>query len=169
MSLLGRVFGQRQDPLLERAESLVQAAHVNAVELYTLLLDRFAVLREADPEHWHLILLTVAGVFIAATRLNNLGLGDKREERLMAVVAERLDEWNPDGIRAFEDCKGLFEREFDRLTAAGHEARFTASDAVGLWVVWNMLGRAPQTDEEVMLVRATGGMVTHAFFNWWDA
>jgi len=155
------------DPLLERAENLVQAAQINAVGMFTPLVDRFPILREVDIEHSDFI-LTVASVFMAATRLDNLRLDDARDEKLMEVVAERLDQWKPDGIRGFEDCKGLFESEFDRLTKAGHEPRFVASDAVGKWIVWNILGRPPQTDEECMLVRATGGMVTHAFFDWWD-
>jgi hypothetical protein len=123
-------------------------------------------LREVNVEHWDFI-LTVAGVFMAATRLNNLHLSDAREENLMESVAESLAKWKPDGLRGFEDCKSLFESEFDRLTAAGHEPRFIASDAVGKWIVWNVLGRAPETKDECMLVRATGGMVTHSFFDWW--
>jgi len=82
---------------------------------------------------------------MAATRLNNLRLGDTREDNLMEVVAKRLNEWKPDGIRGFEDCKGLFEREFDRLERAGHDPQFVAADAVGQWIVWNVLGRPPQT------------------------
>jgi hypothetical protein len=169
VSFLRRLFRQtnQPDPLLERAENLVQAAQINAVGMFTPLLDRFPILRQVDVEHSDFI-LTVASVFMAATRLNNLRLGDDREERLMEVVAARLDQWKPDGIRGFEDCKGLFESEFDRLTKAGHEPRFVASDAVGKWIVWNVLGRPPQTDEECILVRAAGGMVTHAFFDWWD-
>lgn len=160
-------FGQKPDPLLERAATLLQAAHISAVGMFIPLLDRFPVLREAAAEHWDFI-MTVAGVFMAATRLNNLHLEETREERLMQALTERLHEWNPDGIRAFEDCKQLFESEFDRLTEAGHETRFVGSDALGMWIVLNVFGRAPQGEEECMLVRATGGMTTHAFFDWWD-
>ena len=167
VSFLRGLFGEKQDPLLDRAADLVQAAQINAVGKFTPLLERFPILRQADTEHWDFI-LTVAGVFMAASRLNNLRLGETREEKLMEVVAERLNRWNPDGIRGFEDCKGLFEREFDRLVAAGHDTQFVTSDAVGKWIVWNVLGRPPQTDEECMLVRRTGTMATHAFFDWWD-
>ena len=167
VSFLRGLFGERQDPLLERAGDLVQAAQINAVGMFTPLLERFPILRQVDTERWDFI-LTVASVFMAASRLNNLRLGDTREEKLMEVVAERLNQWKPDAIRGFEDCKGLFEREVDRLAAAGHEPRFVASDAVGKWIVWNVLGRPPQTDEECMLVRATAAMATHAFFDWWD-
>jgi hypothetical protein len=167
VSFLRGMFGGKHDPLLKKAGDLVQAAQINAVGMFTALLERFPILRQLDTKHWDFI-LTVAGVFMAASRLNNLRLGDAREEMLMEVVAERLNQWKPDGVRGFEDCKGLFEREFDRLAAAGHDPRFLASDAVGTWIVWNVLGRPPQSDEESMLVRATGTMTTHAFFYWWD-
>lgn len=155
------------DCLLENAKNLVPAAHCNAFSMFTPLLDRFPILLQADVERSDFI-LTVAGVFVAATRLVNARLDKELKERLMMVVTERLTQWNPDGLDSFEDCKRLFEDEFDRLTKAGHEPRFVASDAMGKWIVWNLLGRPPQTDEECILVRATGTIVTHAFFDWWD-
>ena len=105
---------------------------------------------------------------MAATRLNNLRLGDIREDKLMNVVSKRLNEWMPDGIHCFDDCKGFFEAEFDRLNATGYEPRFVASDAVGLWIAWNLLGRSPKTEEELQLVRTTGILATTPFFDWWD-
>jgi hypothetical protein len=135
--------------------------------MFTPLLDKFSDLRQVDVEDWDFF-LTVAGVFMAATRLHNLQLGNDREERLMEIVADRLDKWNQYGIRAFEDCKEFFENEYNRLCTAGHEQRFVASDAVGMWIVWNVLKRPPQTDEECMLARATGIMIVHAFFDWWN-
>jgi hypothetical protein len=161
------LFGEKQDPLQEKAATLVQAARASAVGMFVPLLDRFPALREADPDHWDFV-LTIAGTFMAATRLNNLGIGDAREEKLMEIVAVQLSEWKPDGIRGFEDCKGFFESEFDRLSAAGHPVRFVASDAVGKWIVWNVLGRPPETEEECTLVRTTGTMVTHSVFDWWE-
>jgi hypothetical protein len=160
------LFGEKEDPLLERAATLVEAAQAHAVGMFTPLIDRFPILRKVDIERWDFI-LTVAGVFMAATRLNNLRLGDAREEKLMGVVAERLNEWKPGGIRGFDDCKGLFEEEFDRLNAAGHDPRFVASDAVGNWIVRNVLGHVPETNEECMLVRSAGTLTTYAFFDWW--
>jgi len=158
---------QGRDPLLESAEKLVPAANISAIGMFTPLLDKFPLLRPIDIKHWDSI-VTVAAVFMASSRLNNLRLEEGREERLMEVVAERLDQWQADGTHVFEDCKKLYESEYDRLAAAGHEQQFLASDAVGKWIVWNVLGRAPNTNDECMLVRAVGAMVTHAFFDWWD-
>jgi len=89
----------------------------------------------------------------------------------MEIVAKKLNDWDPDGIRAFEDCKSLFETEYDRLKASSEyqkDNRFLSSDALGIWIVWNLFGRQPQSDEEVNFVRTIGSTVTHAFFDWWQ-
>lgn len=166
MGILSGFLRPEQDPLHKQAENLVAAAQINATTMFVPLLDKFPFLREANVEHWDFI-VTVAGVFMAASRLTGLRVGEDREEKLMETVAERLEEWSPDGVRAFEDCKGLYETEYNRLAAASHEPRFLASDAVGKWIVWNVLGRAPSGRDECMLVRTAGGLVTHAFFDWW--
>jgi hypothetical protein len=110
--------------------------------------------------------VTVAGVFIAASRLQNLRLSNDRKQELMDVVARDLADWRPEnGIHGFEDCKAAFERNFDSLTRIQHEPRFIASDALGMWVVWNLLGRAPVAEEERKLARAVGTAVVHNFLH----
>jgi len=87
----------------------------------------------------------------------------------MDVVARSLADWSPqNGIRGFEDCKAMFERNFDALTRSQHEPRFVASDALGMWIVWNLLERAPAAEEERKLVRVVGAAVVHHFFSWWS-
>lgn len=167
MSVWGGLSQSKPDPLQKQAERLLFAAQVNATTMFVPLLDKFPFLREVKVEHWDFI-VTVAGVFIAASRLNALSVGDEREEKLMETVAQHLKKWSGDGLRAFEDCKCLYETEYDRMAAAGHELQFLASDAVGKWIVWNVFGRAPNDQDECILVRTTGGMVIHAFFDWWN-
>jgi hypothetical protein len=134
--------------LLRQADTLVQAAETYAIGTFTALLKKFSFLREVDKEHWDFI-LTIAGVFIAVTRLGNLRLGENRERKLMGKVGLKLTQWNPTkGRRSFEDCASFFERTFDVLTSAGDEPQFVASDALGSWLVWNVLGRPPQSEEE---------------------
>jgi hypothetical protein len=154
------------DPLLRQADTLVQTAETYAIETFTPLLKKFSFLREVDNGHWDFI-LTIAGVFIAVTRLGNLGLGENRQRKLMGKVGVKLTEWNPTNARRyFEDCASFYERAFDTLTSAGGE--FVASDALGSWVVWNVLGRPPHSEEERSLVRTVGGMISHTFSNWWE-
>ena len=151
----------------EKAAALVQMAGINAVGMYTPLLDRFPIMSQVDVKWWD-FLVTVAGVFIAATRLNEICTDAALQDNLMQIVAKHLDEWDQRGIRAFEDCKTLFEREFDRLTASGCDPRFVAADALGIWIVWNILNKVPHMDDECMLAHTVGTMVTHAFFDVWN-
>ncbi len=167
MGLIGKLFGSGQDPLVERAKELVAGAQIMAVSSLMPLSERFHFLEEIQPDDWDFF-VTVATVFMGATRLDNLRLNEGREDKLMALVASRLSEWNKDGIDSFEDCKAFFTSAFDSLTNAGYDSRFVASDSVGKWIVWNVLRRAPQSDEERLLVRAIGGIVTHAVFDWWE-
>jgi hypothetical protein len=136
--------------------------------MFVPVLDQHPLLKTVKPESWDFF-VTVAGVFIAASRLQNSQLSANRKQELMDAVARGLADWSPEnGIRGFEDCKAAFERNFDSLTRSQHEPRFIASDALGMWVVWNLLGRAPAAEEERKLARAVGTAVVHNFFTWWN-
>jgi hypothetical protein len=168
VSFFRGLFGRKGDPLQGQAETLVDAARINATGFFIPLLDKFPILRDADIGRWDFF-LTIAGVFIAATRLRNLNLETAREEHLMAIVSDRLVAWDSaHGLAAFEDCKSFFERTFDGLTDTGHEPRYVASDSIGAWIIWNIFDRAPKTEEERQLTRAAGVMIVHVFHNWWS-
>src|SRR5882672_1821199 len=130
MARIQPLSGSNEDPLKQRADTLVSAAQINAVGSFTSLRDKFQFLSNVKLEDWDFF-VTVATVFMGATRLNNLRMDEAREDKLMEIVAGRLNEWSKDGMRGFEDCKRLFESEFDRLIQAGRDSRFVASDSVG--------------------------------------
>ena len=158
----------KDDGLRESAERLVPSASVNAAAMFVPMLDQHPLLKKVNPEQWD-FLLTVAGVFMAATRLQKAQLGDDRKQELMDVVARGLAHWSPkNGIRGFEDCKAMFKGNFDALTSIQHEPRFIASDAIGMWIVWNLLQRPPEAEEARKLARAAGASVVHTFFSWWS-
>jgi len=137
--------------------------------MFVPMLDQHPLLKKVNPARWDFV-LTIAGVFMAPTRLQSLQLRDDRKQELMDVVARGLDQWSPkDGTRGFEDCKAMFERNFDALTSIQHEPRFIASDAIGMWIVRNLLQRPPEGQEEQKLARAAGASVVHTFFSWPDA
>ena len=166
MNILGRLFKSKQDPLQKQADSLVSAAGINAISLFMTLCEKFPLLGKPDVGHWDFT-VTIAGVFMGVSRLNHLHLSDAREDVLIEVVAKNLVHKYQDGILAFEDCKAFYETEYDRLASAGYDPAFLASDALGKWIVFNVLKRAPKSKDEAALVRAVGGIVTHAFFDWW--
>jgi hypothetical protein len=166
VNLLGKLLG-RESNHLANAEALVAVSRVAAVPMIGTLREEYPVLNSVDSEQWDFI-VTVAGVFIATSRLEHLRLRDKQKKQLLEVIARKMDEWKPDALTAFDDCKVLFEREFDGLTLGGHEARFVGSDAIGIWITWNILGRQPRTPEEIQLMRTVGVMVTGTMFNYWQ-
>ena len=76
-----------------------------------------------------------------------------------------------EGIAAFEDCKAFFDRTYDALerdTAYRDQPEFLGADAIGSWIVWNLVGHAPDSTDERRLVRVLGSLVTHSFFTWWS-
>jgi len=155
--------------LIEKADRLVGAANVFAVGSFVPTLDHFPILSKVNPRHWDFI-LSVAGVFIVATILNGLQLDNDQGDTLMDIVEKKLSEWDTDGTRAFDDCKSLFEKEYDRLAVSPEyqkDRQFISVDALGIWIVWNLFNRQPQNNEEISLVRVTGSLVMHTFHNWW--
>ena len=154
------------DPLARQADTLVSAAQIQAVGALGPLLRRYDFLHKIDTDNWDFV-VTIAGVFMAAKRLGELRLDRNREQALMHTITQRLSKWAPDGVVALEDCKRLFEHEYDRLAASDHDPQYVASDAVGTWAIWHVIGRHPSTDRDAALTREVGVAVTLAFFDWW--
>jgi TPR repeat protein len=172
---LGRYFyGHREratyvddDPLIEQADTLVHVATGAAIGMFMPLFERFSVIHKVNEKQFDFF-VTIASVFIAATRLRNLNLGESREGRLMDIVSKHLAEWNPKhGFDAFEDCKSFFDRKVAEVSHAS-DPHFATADTIGAWVAWNILNRPPETKEDLSLVRAVGVMIVHGFFSWWD-
>lgn len=155
--------------LRHQAELLVSSAHSLAVAGYAQAAAEVPIINRIRANDWDFC-LTVAGVFIAASALTQSGVSQTAAEQLMEIVARHLDQWNAGAVDGFDDCKALFERTYDRLAASPaykDDHRFLASDAVGYWIAWNLLGHAPSQNDELELMRLAGVSVTHAFADWW--
>jgi hypothetical protein len=163
-------FPKKPDPLLERAENLINAANILGIGSYTDLSANLPIVNNIDTEQWDWV-FTIAGVFIAATRLNTLDLESSRKEKILETVAQKLAAWKPDGLAGFEDCKAFFERTCDSLAMTDEyksDPRFLSSDSLGMWMTWNLIKHAPESSEdERKLIRTAGGFVVHSFFDWW--
>ena len=170
MGLFTRRKRTEKDGYRAQAENLVTAAQIQATAAYTSVGERFDLVYSIPTDRWDSV-LTVAGAFIAATRANQIGLAEARVDSLMEVVARDLNSWRPEGIAAFEDCKAFFDRTFDSLEkdpSYRDQPDLIGSDALGGWIVWNLIEHAPESEQERGLVRALGILVTHSFFNWWS-
>ena len=67
------------DPLRAQAERLVSSAIISATSMFVPAVDQHPLLKPVKPESWDFF-VTVAGVFIAASRLQNLHLSDNRKQ-----------------------------------------------------------------------------------------
>jgi hypothetical protein len=170
MGLFSRRKRDRSDPLRTQAENLVAVAQIQATAAYTSVGERFNLVYSVSTDRWDSV-LTVAGVFIAATRANQISLPEAQIDSLMEIVARNLSSWRPEGIAAFEDCKAFFDRTFDALErdpSYQNQRELIGSDALGGWIVWNLVEHAPESEQERALVRVLGGLVMHSFFSWWS-
>lgn len=152
--------------LHDRALRLAPSAKALAVTSFVGMADRFPALMSVGPEHWDFV-VTTAGVFVAISQLNHEDLPIEQAERIRRIVTNELSSLYPDGPKACEDCTSFVDRTYDGLMKQGHPHQFLFSDALGAWLVWNLFGHAPDSDEERQLVRILGVLIVHGFVNWW--
>lgn len=164
MSILGGLFQPKQDPLNNKAKKLVYYANINAINLYAPLSKEFQILGVIDINDFDFF-TTIAGVFIGASSLWDLDINDERQEKLTDIISESLENWNRNSIRVFTDCEKFY---LSRYNAIKNESQFVASDVIGSWIVWNVLRKKPESEEELSLIRVVGGAVVHSFGDWWN-
>ena len=163
---ISRSVRPTDERLKKQATTLVPAANVAAVAAYMPLLKSFPVLSEIKPGDWDFF-ATVAAVYMARVGMFNLPPDSARDDELSKVIEDQLSAWDAGGVPALEDCLRFTTERYGKLAPAGHESEFEGSDILGVWLVWNVLGRQPETEQECRVVRAAGIMVS-PFLKWWD-
>jgi hypothetical protein len=160
----------RRDPLEQEAASLVREANTLAISTFLEFIDEFPFIPqdERSEKYWDFV-VTIAGVFLALTRLRTLNLNEKRRLKLEKKVAESLVQRYPRSARpAFERCKSFFDKTYYDLLDAGYEPQLVAADTIGGWVVREVLSHPAKSEEEFKLVRLVGTTIVQSFFNWWE-
>jgi hypothetical protein len=175
MSIFGRFrkADHATTELQRKAETLVSMAHAMTVGSYTIFAERLPVIYGFGTEQWD-FLLTVAKVFVAINALEQLDLPSSVEEELLDTIAGHLSSWESNAAAAVEDCRAFVVKTRDglaRLDEYRQDDRFLGADAVGLWIAWNLLERAPapEAEQERGLIRLLGLSATHGFGTWWEA
>lgn len=163
---------KKRDGLETQAETLVTAAKIQATVAYTSVGDRYDLVYSIPTETWD-VLVTVAGVFVAATRVGQIGLPEARLDSLLAIVARELQAWHPEGMATFEDCTAFFAQRVDRIEkdpspAYLQQPELFVARAIGLWIVEKLVEHAPESEQEWALASALGLLVTHWFDGWWS-
>lgn len=166
-------FGKKPDPtpdpLVKSAQDLIKAANVIGITSYTQFAIELPIVNKINTEQWDWV-FTVATVFIAVNRLHSLNLENSTEDKLLKIISQNLASWKPDALAGYDDCKTFFDRTYDALAKSSEyksDDQFLASDALGSWMAWNLLGHASESEDERKLVRMAGAFVVHSFFDWW--
>ena len=140
-----------------------------AASSYTTAAAKFPTILKIDTKHWDFI-LAIGGVFVGISQLNHESLSEHSKDSTLDIVSAAVTAWQTDGPKAIEDCRQFVDRTYDGLESLpeyGRDPQFLFSDSLGIWVIWNLFGHAPSTDEETQLVRVLGAMLVHSFMYWW--
>jgi hypothetical protein len=167
------IFGRevKPDPLITAAEDLVDTANILAVSSYTKLITDLPSIPKIDTEQWDWV-FTIAAVFVAINRLNSANIDRTKKDKVLEIITRKLKGWKPDAIGGFDDCRMLYNKTYDRLASLDQyksDPQFLSSDSLGNWIAWNLLGHAPQSEDEMKLTRLSGAFVARSFCNWWKA
>lgn len=161
-------MSRKADPLLKRAEDLVGMAGINATLLLDVFSKEFPFILKVNAKRWERV-LTIAGAFVAVQFLRDLSLDNVREQMVLQKVYASLTGWDAqNGWAAFQDCKSFFEKTYEWRLKTDGDPHLAACDAIGAWVVWNILGRKYQSDEEIQLIRPVGGLIIQNCSDWFD-
>ena len=150
------VTGDDETQLASNTRLLVAAAKIGPVGLFVPLLDRFPQLGNTRPEDWDFF-LCVAGVFEGIAQYQALGSSPDSKRTVRTIATEELLKWYPEGPDALLDCERFVVGSVDSLLQDGEiDFPHALSMAIGLWVCWNVLRRAPEGDSDSELASALG-------------
>jgi hypothetical protein len=156
---------KRMDKLLKNAGNLFPSAHILAIGSYTPWRDKYAVIGQIDSKQWDFV-LTVSGVFVAITQLSFENISDGDKDTLLHKITGVAIETYPDFVEACEDCGKFVDRNIYEL-AKEYQGNEPFIFSLGTWVVWNLFGHAPSSEDEWELVRQIGAFLINALISWW--
>ena len=156
------------DFVRERLGALLPAARAFAVASLNPVDEAFHTARVTHDElsSWDFF-VTIGGVSVAVSCLSDR-VSARRFAELLPRLREQLDAWDPQASAALEDCRAFITRSLQGKLSQGDPGHPTITDALGMWILWNLYGRCPSYEESAP-ARTIGGMLEQAFAGWWDS
>jgi hypothetical protein len=148
------------DHLIKSSRGLVPTARNTAKALNTPICAKFPEAASFDMKAWDLF-LTVGFVWAALSALETANVPKTEIEEIRGIVGESLARIFPKGLQALDHCT-LFMNQ-----TMGSNAQLQVNDALGYWIVWNLLGRNDFTDDESNFVRVLGDIAMKEFATFW--
>ena len=164
--------GLKTDDLITKAKSLVVFAQVTSLSILDPLEEKYKILSKENQnlEHWSFIVVS-ATVFLALQNLYNIGIhNDFDTTKITDVIDRKLQEWKIDGDRGIIDCKQFVNRALENLNSNDPNENCRISIVyVGMWILWNVLKRKPESNEDLELANVIGNMLKLTVNEYWSS
>ena len=148
------------DQLTRSSRGLVPAARNAAKGLNAAICAKFPEAAKIDIAAWDQY-LTVGFVWAALSALRAKETPATAIEEVKTIVADSLSRAFPEGVKALDHCT-LFMSQ-----TTGGDEKIGVDDALGYWIVWNLLGRDDFTEDEDKIVRILGNIAIKEFASFW--
>jgi len=153
--------------LNERAEALVTVSKINAASMLTVLRLEPSVLDNVDNDHWDFI-VTIAGVYAAIAGVRSKHSKVPTKELLTAIfetINVKLRELDPNAENTYRDLHFMLEGVQKRRPASENDSDdyYYKSD-LGFWIVEQVFGHRPQSEQRRALAYRVGSMVMDAMY-----
>lgn len=115
------------------------------------------------------LILTIASTFIAIRNLPvsyNI-LGKIVRYRLARIIGKDMKNLSYISFTAYNHCSFLFDTEYTRLINNNYTESEATIQAVGLWIMWEILNRKPETEDEINMIPMAGNLIIKAFQEYW--
>ena len=142
----------------------MSAANILAVSTFVPLIDKYPFLKQCAPKDWDFF-ATAAAIHVAIASLIR-SVSSERFKLLYLAVVPEIHNWNQQSEDAILDCQRFIKRTLDAQPAGAGSV--LPSDALGMWIIWNLLLRAP-TYEEAQASRSIGRALAAPLRDWWDS
>ncbi len=147
-----------------RAEALVTVSKINAASMLTVLREKRSVLDNVDSDHWDLI-VTIAGVYAAIAGIHSMQHTKQELTTIFETINVKLRELDPNAENIYRGLHFMLEETQKSRTASKNNSddHYYKSD-LGYWIVEQVFGHRPQSEQRRELASRVGGMVMDAMY-----
>jgi hypothetical protein len=148
------------DQFKKSSRGLVPTARNAARGLNTAICAKFPEAAKIDLKAWDQY-LTVGFVWVALSGLLTKEIPKSAIEEIKTVIGDSLTRAFPEGVKALNHCT-LFMNQ-----TTGSDKNIQVDDALGYWIVWNLLGRDDFAEDEDKIARILGSIAVKEFASFW--
>lgn len=169
MQFIKQLFGlgyQRYQPFIE---NIFPSARRLATSSYGPFAQDHPILANISQDQFEYF-VTIAGVQGRLSLINDSNIPYRRKVDASIKVIKMLNDWNATAQKPLADFDALIDDAFEQAYAKGEpDSRQLYISTYGNWIVSQLIGRAPMTQEELSLSKAIGTTVLENSIKDWPA